>query len=492
MLGDYVMKRSIISIILIAVLLILAMPTMSFAINELDGTYEGWYYANQGQTGLTLTINNGEGVFEFYNMPGRSNAKDGSYTVEATKTDKGYRVDGVEWIEHPSSYSFVYLEGNLSGDTFEGLVDGRSSWEFVLTKNNAEYQQVSDSTFKNHRYEVFDESLTWQEAKAKCEEMGGHLVTIDSQEENDFVAKLISNKEKNLYWIGCYLDTQTDEWYWVDGSKLGYENWAYKEPNDSEGNEMFGHMFRFDYDQYDAGGDDHNAGEWNDLANSGEAATSGGYILSKIGYVCEWETWTESAEWATPELEKAAEYGLIPDVLVAKDMTQPITRGEFAAVCVKLFEAMTDGRAVMSSSCKFTDISSNENRNYILKAYNIGAVLGISETEYAPNTLLSREQLATMLTRVYKKSQWADWTIDTDDNYTINYSGVQKFDDDNEISDYAKPSVYFMVKYNVLSGIGNNKFAPKNSTPVQEAEGYANATREQAIAMSLRSFENLR
>ena len=96
-----------------------------------------------------------------------------------------------------------------------------------------------------------------------------------------------------------------------------------------------------------------------------------------------------------------------------------------------------------------------------------------------------------MLTRVYKKSEWPDWTIENDDNYTINYSGVQKFADDDQISEYAKPSVYFLVKYGVLSGVGNNMFDPKNSTPAQEAAGYANATREQAVVMSLRSFQNL-
>ncbi len=484
--------KKLISLIISAIMLIMSMPAAVMAENALDGVYEGWYYANQGQTGLTLNIENGEGVFEFYNMPGKSNAKDGSYTVKVFETDNGYKVEGVEWIERPSTYSFVSLEGTLSGDTYKGIVSNNSSWEFVLTKNNEQYQQISDSVFANHRYEVFDESITWQEAKAKCEEMGGHLVTIDSQEENDFVAKLISNKEKNLYWIGCFVDAQTNIWKWIDGSELEYENWAYNEPNDSKGVEMYGHMFRFDYDEYDLGNDDHNAGEWNDLANAGEGVSYGGYTLSKLGYVCEWETWTESAQWSTPELEKAAENGLIPDVLVAKDMTQPITRGEFAAVCVNLFEAMTNGRAVMSSECNFGDIASNENRNYILKAYNIGAVLGMSDSEYAPDTLLSREQLATMLTRVYKKSEWPAWSIAEDDKYTINYSGVQKFADDAEISDYAKPSVYFMVKYNVLSGIGDNKFAPKNTTPAQEAEGYANATREQAVVMSLRSFENLK
>ena len=145
----------------------------------------------------------------------------------------------------------------------------------------------------------------------------------------------------------------------------------------------------------------------------------------------------------------------------------------------------------MSSDCQFQDIASNENRNYILKAYNIGAVLGISETEYAPDTLLSREQLATMLTRVYKRCEWPDWTIAADSNFALNYSGVKEFADDADISDYAKPSVYFMVKNGVLTGIGNNLFAPKNTTSTQEATLYANATREQAIALSLRSFEKL-
>ena len=97
-----------------------------------------------------------------------------------------------------------------------------------------------------------------------------------------------------------------------------------------------------------------------------------------------------------------------------------------------------------------------------------------------------------MLCRVYKRAEWPDWTLETDAEYTINYSGVPKYADDAQISDYAKPSVYFMTKYNVISGVGNGMFAPKNTNSMEEAEHYANATREQAIAMSLRSFKNLK
>ena len=216
------------------------------------------------------------------------------------------------------------------------------------------------------------------------------------------------------------------------------------------------------------------------------------FSLEHVGYICEWETWSDSADWASEEMDKASENGLIPDVLIGEDMTKPITRGEFAAVCVKLFETLTGGRAVMSSECGFEDIYSNKNRNYILKAYNIGAVNGISETEYRPDELISREQLATMLTRVYKRYADPQWTLAKDAEYKLDYSGVTPFADDGDISDYAKPSVYFMVKNNVISGVGNNRFAPKNTTGAQEDISYANATREQAIVMSLRAFENLK
>ena len=51
----------------------------AFAAPRVTGVWEGYYYANQGQTGLTLTLReDGTGTFEFYHMPGRSNAKDGS------------------------------------------------------------------------------------------------------------------------------------------------------------------------------------------------------------------------------------------------------------------------------------------------------------------------------------------------------------------------------------------------------------------------------
>ena len=43
-------------------------------------------------------------------------------------------------------------------------------------------------------YVVVHTSLTWQEARSACEALNGHLVTIESQEENDVMRKLKFSK----------------------------------------------------------------------------------------------------------------------------------------------------------------------------------------------------------------------------------------------------------------------------------------------------------
>lgn len=193
------------------------------------------------------------------------------------------------------------------------------------------------------------------------------------------------------------------------------------------------------------------------------------------------------SEWANEELEKADMIGLIPDCLVDADLTGPITRAEFAAVAVKTYEALTGTKTEPIAENPFTDCEDIE----VLKAYNIGAVNGMSATTFQPDSLLNREQAATMLTRVYKKYSNPDWTLPTDGNYSLQYDKPAPFADDASISFWAKDSVYFMAANGIINGMGNNIFAPKNTTSDQEAIFYANATRQQALLIAVRMVENL-
>lgn len=131
-----------------------------------------------------------------------------------------------------------------------------------------------------------------------------------------------------------------------------------------------------------------------------------------------------------------------------------------------------------------------------MKVVNIGITNGTAKDKFSPDLLITREQAATMLTRAYKAAYWEGWHLDIDSTYTakkLDYEGVPPFADDADISAFAKPSVYFMVKHNIISGVGNNMFAPNTANiPANAAVNYGLATREAAIKIVVASYENLK
>lgn len=68
-----------------------------------------------------------------------------------------------------------------------------------------------------HRYELFVEDCTWEEAAKKCEEKGGYLACLTTDEEFKVVDDLIRSegKENNVFYIGA---NRIDSfgWHWID------------------------------------------------------------------------------------------------------------------------------------------------------------------------------------------------------------------------------------------------------------------------------------
>ena len=192
------------------------------------------------------------------------------------------------------------------------------------------------------------------------------------------------------------------------------------------------------------------------------------------------------SSWASADLRQADELGLIPECLEGTDLTAPITRAEFAAVAVKTYEALTNSAAIPAANTPFRDTKDAD----VLKAYRIGAVNGTSDTTFAPNALLNREQAATMLTRVFKKVSLAGWTLQADGDFSLAYAKPVPFADDADISGWAKDSVYFMAANGIIQGSGG-KFMPRSVPSAQQAAGYAQATREQALLIAVRMVEKL-
>ena len=177
-----------------------------------------------------------------------------------------------------------------------------------------------------------------------------------------------------------------------------------------------------------------------------------------------------ASDWAMEEVSEAYDMGLIPEALEDENLTENVTRAEFAAIAVMLLENLTgESVNVDYDRMPFDDIEKSLYHNEILTAYGLGITNGTSENTFSPDALITREQMATMLLRTLSVAE-----IDTDAESEVFFS------DSDEISDYAKDAVTFMAENEIINGVGYNKFAPK-----------ATATREQAIAISLRCMKVL-
>lgn len=199
--------------------------------------------------------------------------------------------------------------------------------------------------------------------------------------------------------------------------------------------------------------------------------------------------WLNTSDWAYQWMDKADKLDIIPDVLINANMTKGITRREFSALAVELYEKISGKVAIANINSPFSDSKDQA----VIKAYALGIVSGIGNGLFAPNALLSREEASVMLTRAYKAAYWEGWTLEKDktySNHSLDIEGVAKFSDDNLISSWARDSVYFMAKNGIINGIGNNLFAPSHKAG--ERENYGRATREEAFKIVVAMIEKFR
>ena len=148
---------------------------------------------------------------------------------------------------------------------------------------------VATASYKGHSYQIFDQGMSWSDAKRACEALGGHLVTITDSEEQAFVEKLLedNNASMNQYWLGMFRYKQS--YAWVTGENSDYTNWDSGEPNgvvDDYPSEYCVQLLNKV--------EENRRFKWNDKNNSNSETDSVGfYGKNKSGVICEFETLKE-------------------------------------------------------------------------------------------------------------------------------------------------------------------------------------------------------
>ncbi|MBN2221178.1 MAG: S-layer homology domain-containing protein, partial [Vallitaleaceae bacterium] len=186
----------------------------------------------------------------------------------------------------------------------------------------------------------------------------------------------------------------------------------------------------------------------------------------------------DASDWAVGEIEEAGNTGLIPDILLGADMKKPITREEFCELAVLLYDKIALIPSVPYPNNPFVDTQNPQ----ILKAYQLGITKGVSETKFEPNTLINREQCATMLFRAIQ-------AMFPEEDYEI--EGVSDFPDQTHISSWAVAGTKYMYKLGIIKGDSKGNFMPKAISTTDVSIGYGMATREAAILMSIRTYNQV-
>lgn len=218
------------------------------------------------------------------------------------------------WWDDKSSvqyirYYYVYSMDNVIGSWIYGDEDGAEEAEAEYQKYTGnliriEFRNVSSlvegsgadeenmisedaEVFNGHNYKFYhmDSIDSWEEAEAYCENMGGHLATITSEEEQNFICNYIKKFKMDVdIWIGITDVKAEGDWsHWITGEDVTYTNWGEAEPDNRGGGQHYGVICS----GYRSGsGFNIEFGQWDDIDNEKNSIDN--------CFICEWDLSLES------------------------------------------------------------------------------------------------------------------------------------------------------------------------------------------------------
>ena len=155
--------------------------------------------------------------------------------------------------------------------------------------------------------------------------------------------------------------------------------------------------------------------------------------------------------WAAKDIYTLKDAGIIGGKSATEfDPEGDVTRAEFAKMVVGLFGYKATSDAVNFEDCKAEDWFTP----YVAAGVEAGVIKGVSDTEFAPNATITREDACTILGRALNK---------------VAASNELKFTDADKVAEYAAPYVALLSELGYVNGYEDGSFLPQNNITRAEA-----------------------
>jgi len=173
--------------------------------------------------------------------------------------------------------------GSFAAQKFQVLIYKDPGYQGDWAPDRCEYGQYNADLNRCElvKYEAFApaQGIDWHSAESACSDLGGHLVAISSQQEDQRVTELQAAVGGNPVWIGLNDLDQESSWEWTTGEPVTYTNWAPGQPDNHCDEDCVQKRRQVHPTQ---------AFQWNDLDCEETSIDAVGYSYP-LGYICEYD-----------------------------------------------------------------------------------------------------------------------------------------------------------------------------------------------------------
>lgn len=192
-------------------------------------------------------------------------------STEANYQSAVQKADNVRFyaVQKAAAERLKSLKSALSDATKSGDFDAATKLkELVTAAESGTVRQKPKDTIKagGHEYAIVKDSLSFYNARKRCEEMGGHLVTLETAQEQELIRQR-ARQAKIAAWIGATNEEDQVHWKWVTGDPVADEQ-----------------ARAWRHDNYDSTIHAHGMTWWPDSDGFNDDS-----LGARMGFICEWD-----------------------------------------------------------------------------------------------------------------------------------------------------------------------------------------------------------